>query len=338
MERKEFKLNDVIFADGVYQNWMYSICEGAVDIYSGYGTSEAKKLVTLTKGQIFGEIGMIAVMPRTATAVAADENVVLEQISNEEFEDYLRKNPDHLQPIMSNVSKRIRELTEDMAGITQMTNALLSNQETEQNTGWLAEYIDKLFGKLKAKKEFSDEFAVMYKRKQALSGEISPVVRYAAGNVLFRAGDQADCMYDIYEGSVGIYSEYQTENEKLLTKLYADEVFGEMGILDDMPRSATAVCLTDCSIMVVKTESFMEYFQKQPMKILQILQQMCIQLRDLTKTYLQACKTLEELPLMEKKPQEVDEVMARLEQNLQMQLSASMYDTSFSRDCWRNPF
>ena len=80
MERKEFRLNEVIFKDGIYQNWMYSISEGSVDIYSGYGTSSEKKLITLTKGQFFGEIGMIALMPRTATAVAAEENVVLEQI------------------------------------------------------------------------------------------------------------------------------------------------------------------------------------------------------------------------------------------------------------------
>ena len=74
MERKEFRLNEVIFKDGIYQNWMYSISEGSVDIYSGYGTSGEKKLITLTKGQFFGEIGMIALMPRTATAVAAEEN------------------------------------------------------------------------------------------------------------------------------------------------------------------------------------------------------------------------------------------------------------------------
>ena len=60
MERKEFRLNEVIFKDGIYQNWMYSISEGSVDIYSGYGTSSEKKLITLTKGQFFGEIGMIA--------------------------------------------------------------------------------------------------------------------------------------------------------------------------------------------------------------------------------------------------------------------------------------
>ena len=56
MERVELRQNEVIFKDGDYQNWMYSVCEGSVDIYSGYGTSEEKKLTTVTKGQAFGEM------------------------------------------------------------------------------------------------------------------------------------------------------------------------------------------------------------------------------------------------------------------------------------------
>lgn len=39
MVREEFCLGEVIVKAGTYQNWMYSICEGSVDIYSEYGTS-----------------------------------------------------------------------------------------------------------------------------------------------------------------------------------------------------------------------------------------------------------------------------------------------------------
>lgn len=339
MEKKVFKLNEVIFESGVYQNWMYSICEGAVDIYSEYGTADQKKLVTLKEGHFFGEIGMIAVMPRTATAVAAADQVVLEQISNDNFEEYLKKHPENIQPIMSSVSGRIRELTDDMSGITQMTNALMGEQETGKTAvGALADLARKLLGSLQARKGFNSEFTVQNKVQLALSGEIPPVIRFRAGDVIFRAGDKADCMYDIYDGTVGIYSDYQTENEKLLTKLYVEEMFGEMGILDDMPRSATAVCLTDCAILVIKPENFMQFFQTKPVKILQILQQMCIRLRDLTKNYLQVCKTLEEALVVEDDTDQTDEALARMEHNLQVQLSACMYDVSFSRDCWRNPF
>ena len=78
-------------------------------------------------------------------------------------------------------------------------------------------------------------------------------------------------MYEIIDGCVGIYSDYQTDEAKLLTKLYAEAVFGEMGVLDDMPRSATAVCQTDCTVLVVKAERFMQFFQDKPAKVLEIL-------------------------------------------------------------------
>jgi CRP-like cAMP-binding protein len=284
MERKEFQLNEVIFKETVYQNWMYSICEGSVDIYSGYGTADEKKLITLTKGQFFGEIGMIAVMPRTATAVAAENRVVLEQICHADLEDYLKSHPEHLLPIMRSVSARTRELTEDLSAITKA-----ANESTSKNTGWLEGFI----GKLVAKKAAMDESAVLSKRQQALAVGNPPLLRLRAGDVIFRAGEEADCMYDIYDGQVGIYSDYRMENEKLLATRYTEEVFGEMGILDDMPRSATAVCLTDCVFLVVKPENFMHFFQEKPAKILQILQQMCIQLRDLSQNYLQVCKKLQ---------------------------------------------
>ena len=293
MERKEFRLNEVIFKDGAYQNWMYNICEGSVDIYSEYGTSSEKKLITLTKGQFFGEIGMIAVMPRTATAVAAQDVVVLEQISHDDFEDYLMNHPENIQPIMSSVSKRIRELTDDLSAITKMTSE--AQGEEEKAAGSLAEFVGNLLGKLKAKKSANDEVSVMNMRQQVLAGELPPVIQFSAGDVIFRAGEQSDCLYDIHDGVVGIYSDYQTPNEKLLAELHTDEVFGEMGILDDMPRSASAVCLKDCTVLVVKPENFMMHFQKKPAMVLQILQRMCIQVRDLGQRYLKACKAMEEM-------------------------------------------
>ena len=309
MERKEFRLNEVIFKDGAYQNWMYNICEGSVDIYSEYGTSSEKKLITLTKGQFFGEIGMIAVMPRTATAVAAQDVVVLEQISHDDFEDYLKNHAENIQPIMSSVSRRIRELTDDLAMVTKMTNEVLSEGESEKTTaGSLTEFIGSVLGKLKSKKALNEESAIMKMRQQALSSEMPSTIQLEKGNVIFRAGEQADCLYDIYDGVVGIYSDYQTPNEKLLAELRVDEVFGEMGILDNMPRSATAVCLTDCTVLVVKPENFTMFFEKKPAVILQLLQRMCIQVRDLTEKYLKVCKTFEEMESLEDKDQVVKQL------------------------------
>ena len=78
---------------------------------------------------------------------------------------------------------------------------------------------------------------------------------YKKGQVIFKEGDKAECMYDIRWGSVGIYANYGTKEEKLLTKLSTEEFFGEMGLIDDQPRSATAVALEkDTRVEVINKE------------------------------------------------------------------------------------
>ena len=129
------------------------------------------------------------------------------------------------------------------------------------------------------------------------------MVRYSAGEVIFYAGDHADCMYQIYSGRVGIYSDYKTKNQKLLTELGNEAIFGEMGILDDMPRSATAVCLENCCVLRIGKENFFQFFQKNPMKIIWIIQQMCLRLRNLTGALHPAVlRTLQRARLLQKLP------------------------------------
>lgn len=329
MERKDFRLHEVIFKEDEYQLWMYSICEGSVDIYSDYGTSGSKKLATLTEGQFFGEIGMIGMIPRTATAVAATDSVVLDLISYEDLEDYLKHHPEHIQALMRNVSRRLRELTEDLSEIVQMTNETLQARAAAKLMGaGLAERVRKLLDRLKARKSSLEEFATDTKRKQVLSGETPPLARYNEGEVIFRAGDHADCMYEIYAGRIGIYSDYKTKNEKLLSVLSSEAIFGEMGILDDMPRSATAVCLEESCVLMIRKEHFFSFFQKKPMKIIWIIQQMSLRLRNLTGLYIEVWKTLTELAAQENQNGEDDMLWAKLEHFRESKLYSSMYDMS----------
>ncbi len=118
---------------------------------------------------------------------------------------------------------------------------------------------------------------------------------YPRGKVIFRQGDAGDCMYSVQFGSVGIFLDYGGPNEKKLTDLMADEFFGEMGLLDHAPRSATAVSLSDETVIEVITEAdFYDYFKKNPNKVLLLMQQMCSRLRRTTRDYVRACQTVRE--------------------------------------------
>ena len=77
---------------------------------------------------------------------------------------------------------------------------------------------------------------------------------YGCGQVIFREGDPGDSMFEVYTGKVGVYANYGTADEKLLTDYFPGKYFGEMGLLDHAPRSATAVALEDNTCLGEITE------------------------------------------------------------------------------------
>ena len=113
--------------------------------------------------------------------------------------------------------------------------------------------------------------------------------------VIFHEGDKSDCMYDIRVGKVGIFANYGTKEEKLLTELTKDQFFGEMGIIEGYPRSATAVALGDMTeLTVVAKADFEDYCKKNPEKTILIMKNMSSRIRDLTRDYLEVCHTIAE--------------------------------------------
>ncbi len=119
---------------------------------------------------------------------------------------------------------------------------------------------------------------------------------FRKGEVIFRKGDPGDCMYDVYSGRVGVYSSYGTPEEKLLMEYFPDQYFGEMGLLEHAPRSATAVALEgDTRAAVITEEGFGEFFEKNPARVLMIMQQMSHNLRRRTNDFVNVCRSVKEL-------------------------------------------
>ena len=121
------------------------------------------------------------------------------------------------------------------------------------------------------------------------------VKTFSRGDIIFRQGDPGDCMYDIQSGAVDIYVNYGGADEKKVAGLSAGELFGEMSLIDYSPRSATAVVSADgTEVRTISKDEFAAFFKKEPVKILNLLQQMCDRVTKTTKDYLEACQTLYE--------------------------------------------
>ncbi len=74
--------------------------------------------------------------------------------------------------------------------------------------------------------------------------------RFSAGALVFAEGDAGDCAYIVEGGEVDI-TVADGERRLHLATRKPGELFGEMAIIDDKPRSASATALTDCTLLMI---------------------------------------------------------------------------------------
>ena len=97
--------------------------------------------------------------------------------------------------------------------------------------------------------------------------------------VIFHQGSNSDCAFIIGSGSVEIVQETK-EGEKVIGILKENEIFGEMGLIDGQPRSATARALENSVMYIITRDNFEILVQKNPKALLPILKVLTSRLRE----------------------------------------------------------
>lgn len=92
---------------------------------------------------------------------------------------------------------------------------------------------------------------------------------FAAGQVIFEAGDPAETMCVVAEGELRVSLEGRE-----LKRLIAGEVFGEMSMVEDRPRSATVTAVRDCSPIPIDKPRFAALVGQHPEFATQIMSAM----------------------------------------------------------------
>ena len=80
-------------------------------------------------------------------------------------------------------------------------------------------------------------------------------MHFGPAEVVFRQGDKGDFVYTIVSGEVEVIRE-EAEGEKVLARLGPGQYFGEMALVSDAPRTATARTLTDTEVVVMGRVDF----------------------------------------------------------------------------------
>ena len=111
-----------------------------------------------------------------------------------------------------------------------------------------------------------------------LVGREVPTRSFSKGDTIFREGEQGDEFFVVVRGKV----EIRSANRRLET-VGAKGIFGEMALIDDSPRSATAVALTAVTVAPIKEMQFLFLVKHMPMFALMVIRVLAYRLRNQNK-------------------------------------------------------
>lgn len=99
---------------------------------------------------------------------------------------------------------------------------------------------------------------------------------FAKGEYIFHQGKEGETMYVILEGEVDILL-----NDVVVASFGSGKIFGEMALIDDRVRSASAFAKTDCRVVPVDKESFLYLVKQHPHFALHVMKVLTNKVRGL---------------------------------------------------------
>jgi CRP/FNR family transcriptional regulator, cyclic AMP receptor protein len=103
--------------------------------------------------------------------------------------------------------------------------------------------------------------------------------QYAEGQVLFREGDPADSVFRLLSGSVDILRELDGD-PILLGTIGAGQFIGEMGVVENRPRNATARAASEVEVEILTPNEFFDQITGSPRAVRELIQRLSRRLRE----------------------------------------------------------
>ena len=225
---------------------MYLLLDGSVDL-----VARRKVIGSVGKGQIFGEMASITHAPRSASAVAKTPCKVI-ALDDKQFRAGLQKKPDFALMLMSIMIGRLRETLARLAEQTSMATDAMIEESVIFDPKRLAELAEGLSG---------DE----------------PVF-YDRGKTIVQEGQTGLRMYAVMEGRVAV----SISGSGVVERLGPGGVFGELALIEQSPRLASAVAETDCQLLAINRTAFLLLVKTSPEFAESLLGSLAERLRVLT--------------------------------------------------------
>ena len=234
-----------VFAEGTR---MYLLLDGEVTL------SVNKKVIgAVAKGEIFGEMASITQMPRSATAVAKTACDVM-SLDEKQFQSAVAKSPEFALMLMNIIISRLRGTIANLTGGGALSEKDPWSRAAVFDRNLLADLV----------REFEDK----------------PAVSHPAKKAIMREGERGVFSYVVLEGTVAV-----TIGGKVVEKVGPGGLFGEMALVNQGPRNATATTETECSLLAINRVDFMNLVKTKPAFATSLLKALSQRLRFMTAKY-----------------------------------------------------
>jgi len=227
---RELAANETLFVAGDDSNAVYLIVDGSLDVL--HTTNDGDLVVgTLGPGEIVGEITAVIGGRRTATVRAGDQPVVVREFSADDYAAWLQDRPDEAQRIAEQARDRI-----DKTRVARVLTDLIGpgHREVVDDVNDLLEW-----------------------------------TRLQAGEQLFAQDDVADAAYIVVTGRLRLTA-VTDEMPTLDISVGRGDIVGELGIIEQAPRSATATATRDSTLARLSEDAFETLTGRHPKLMLQV--------------------------------------------------------------------
>lgn len=121
---------------------------------------------------------------------------------------------------------------------------------------------------------------------------------YKAGQPIFKEGDPGDGIYVVLEGAVQVSALVGNNERRVLSRIEKNDFFGEMAVLDEEPRSATATAEIDTRAFFIRRDNLLNVLEHSPKLAVSLVREFSLRMREFNRHYIQEVLQAERLTLV----------------------------------------
>lgn len=121
---------------------------------------------------------------------------------------------------------------------------------------------------------------------------------FPEGHTIFKEGDAGDGLYVVSSGLVLISAIVGQDERRVLSKVGPGDFFGEMAVLDDEPRSATATAREATTAIFIPREALLAMIEKSPGLAVNLVREFSLRMREFNRQYIRETLEAERLTLV----------------------------------------